>query len=145
MNSAGALREQSWGARLWSRNAAVLLARNTAVSIFVFLLGLAVLWVLVEWAGIAKLPAAGISFIVAHTLHYALGRWWVYRGTERRLVSGFAFFLGNGLVGLGITLMLFEAFLRFTSVHYLAARVLVSLVAGLAMFLLNAILNFKRL
>jgi len=143
--SSAAFQEQSWTARLWSRNAAVLLARNTAVSIFVFLLGLALLWVLVEWGGMAKLPAAAIGFIVAHTLHYALGRWWIYRGTERRLVSGFAFFLGNGLIGLGITLMLFEAFLRFTSVHYLVARVLVSLVAGLAMFLLNAIWNFKRL
>jgi hypothetical protein len=30
-------------ARLWSRNAAVLLARNTAVSVLVFLLGLLLL------------------------------------------------------------------------------------------------------
>jgi len=136
---------QSWGARLWSRNAAVLLGRNTVVSIGVFLFGLALLWLLVEWGGMAKLPAAAIGFICAHTIHYALGRSWIYRGTERRMLPGFAFFLINGLVGLAITLMLFEAFLRFTSVHYLAARVLVSLVAGLAMFLLNAIWNFKRL
>jgi putative flippase GtrA len=140
-----AIQDKSWAERLWSRNAAVLLARNTAVSIFVFLLGLGLLWILVEWGGMAKLPAAAIGFICAHTLHYALGRSWIYRGTERRVVPGFAFFLANGLVGLGITLMLFEAFLRFTSVHYLAARVLVSVVAGLVMFLSNAILNFRRL
>ena len=86
-----------------------------------------------------------IGFICAHTLHYALGRSWIYRGTERRLVSGFVYFLVNGLVGLAITLMLFDAFLRFTTVHYLLARILVSVVAGLAMFLLNAMLNFRRL
>jgi hypothetical protein len=44
-----------------------------------------------------------------------------------------------------VTLLLMEAFLRWTPVHYLVARVLVSVVAGLAMFLSNAIWNFKRL
>ena len=131
--------------RLWSRNAAVLLARNTVVSTLVFLFGLALLWLLVEFARVPKVPAAAAGFILANTLHYALGRAWIYRGTERRVVPGYAFFLVNGLIGLAITLVLFDAFLRFTSIHYLAARVLVSVVAGLAMFLLNAILNFRRL
>ena len=132
-------------ARFLSRHAAVLLARNTAVSIVVFVLGLALLWLLVERAGMGKLPAAAAGFICANSLHYALGRSWIYRGTERRLVPGYAFFLVNGLVGLAITLILFDAFLRFTSIHYLVARILVSVVAGLIMFLLNATLNFRRL
>ena len=135
----------SLAARLWSRNAAVLLARNTAVSIFVFLLGLVTLWLLVEFAGVRKIPAAAAGFILANSLHYALGRSWIYRGTERRLVPGYAFFLVNGSIGLAITLVLFDAFLRFTSIHYLVARIIVSVVAGLAMFLLNATLNFRRL
>ena len=135
----------SLGARLWSRNAAILLARNTAVSILVFLMGLLLLWLLVEHAGVAKVPAAAAGFILANTLHYALGRTWIYRGTERRLVPGYAFFLVNGIIGLVLTLLLFDAFLRFTSIHYLVARVLVSLVAGMVMFLLNATLNFRRL
>lgn len=135
----------SLAARLWSHNAAVLLARNTAVSILVFLLGLLLLWLLVEYAGIRKVPAAAAGFILANSLHYALGRTWIYRGTERRLVPGYAFFLVNGVIGLVITLILFDAFLRFTAIHYLVARILVSIVAGLVMFLLNAILNFRRL
>lgn len=111
----------------------------------VFLLGLGLLWLLVERFGLAKVPAAAAGFILANTLHYALGRTWIYRGTERRVVPGYAYFLTNGLIGLAITLVLFDAFLRFTSIHYLVARILVSLVAGLVMFLLNAILNFRRL
>jgi putative flippase GtrA len=131
--------------RLWSRNAAVLLARNTAVSILVFLLGLGLLWVLVEYYEVAEVPAAAAGFILANTLHYVLGRTWIYRGTERRVVPGYAYFLINGLVGLAITLALFDAFLRFTAIHYVVARILVSVFAGLAMFLLNATLNFRRL
>jgi hypothetical protein len=80
----------------------------------------------------------------ANSIHYALGRSWIYRGTERRLVPGYAF-LVNGGIGLVITLSLFDAFLRFTPIHYLVARILFSVAAGLAMFLLNAMLNFKRL
>ena len=40
---------------------------------------------------------------------------------------------------------LFAALLRWTPINYLVARTLVSVVAGLAVFLLNAILNFRRL
>ena len=131
--------------RVWSKNTGWMLVRNTIVSTAVFLLGLALLWLLVDRAGMAPVPAAAIGFILANSLHYVLGRTWIFRGTDRAVVPGYAYFLTNGLIGLGITLILFDAFLRFTSIHYLVARVLVSVVAGLAMFLLNGILNFRRI
>lgn len=131
--------------RLWSRKAAILLARNTAVSCLVFAIGLTVLWALVELWGVDKLLAAAVGFLVSNTIHYAFGRAWIYRGTEREVASGYAYFLINAGIGLVITIALFAAFLRWTSIHYLVARVIVSLFAGLAMFLLNATLNFKRL
>ena len=87
----------------------------------------------------------GIGFLVSNTIHYAFGRAWIYRGTARPIASGFAYFLINAGVGLVITLGLFAAFLAWTPIHYLAGRVLVSVVAGLAMFLLNAMLNFRAL
>ena len=131
--------------RLWSRKAAVLLARNTVVSCLVFAIGLAVLWALVELWGVDKLVAAAVGFLVSNTIHYALGRTWIYRGTKREVASGYAYFLVNAGIGLVITIALFAAFLRWTSLNYLVARVIVSVFAGLAMFLLNATLNFKRL
>lgn len=131
--------------RLWSKNTGGMLVRNTIVSSGVFLLGLGVLWLLVDRAGVAALPAAAIGFIIANSLHYALGRSWIFRGTERKVVPGYAFFLINGLVGLGITLVLFELFLRFAPFHYLLSRIIVSVFAGLAMFLLNGIFNFRRI
>lgn len=134
-----------WARRLWSRNAAALLGRNTVVSVAVFVFGLALLWLLVEAGHVDKLLATGVTFLIATSLHYMLGRTWIYRGTARKLVSGYGFFLVNALVGLAITLALFEALTRYTPMHYLLARVAVSVVAGLAMFLLNAVLNFRRL
>jgi putative flippase GtrA len=131
--------------RLWSRKAAILLARNTVVSCLVFAIGLALLWALVELWGTDKLVAATVGFLVSNSIHYALGRAWIYRGTERGVAPGYVLFLINAGVGLVITIALFAAFLRWTPIHYLVARVIVSLFAGLAMFLLNATLNFKRL
>lgn len=134
-----------WARRLWSRNAAVLLGRNTVVSVAVFIFGLSLLWLLVEVGRADKLLATGVTFLIATSLHYTLGRTWIYRGTTRKVVQGYGFFLLNAVVGLAITLALFEALTRYTPMHYLLARVAVSVVAGLAMFLLNAVLNFRRL
>lgn len=115
------------------------------VSCLVFGIGLALLWALVELWGVNKLLAAAAGFLVSNSIHYAFGRAWIYRGTERGVASGYAYFLVNAGIGLVITISLFAAFLRWTSMNYLVARVVVSVFAGLAMFLLNAMLNFKRL
>lgn len=130
--------------RLFSKRGAVLLARNTIVSTGVFVFGLAMLWLLVEKAGMPKLPAAALSFIAANTLHYVFGQAWIYRGTQRKLAAGYAYFLVNALVGLGVTLALFAAFLAL-GMHYIPARVVTSVFAGLVLFVLNAVLNFRSL
>lgn len=137
--------EQGLMARLLSRKAGAMLARNTVVSCFAFAFDLALLWALVRWAGIGELPAAAIGFVAANTLHYALGRSWIFRGTERAVASGYVYFLVNAVIGLGVTMALYAAFLRFTGLNYLVARVIVSVFAGLAVFVLNAVLNFRRL
>lgn len=130
--------------RLFRRRGAVLLARNTVVSTFVFLLGLGLLWLMVERLGVAKVPAAGLSFLVSNSIHYLFGRTWIYRGTERKVAAGYAYFLINAVLGLGITVGLFAAFIEL-GLHYLLARVVASVFAGLALFLLNAVLNFRSL
>ncbi len=131
-------------ARLWSRKAARMLARNTVVSCLCFAFDLVLLWLLVR-LGWGKLGAAALGFLAATTLHYALGRSWIFRGTERGVTAGYVFFLGNAVVGLVVTIALYAALLRYTPLNYIVARVLVSVVAGLAVFLLNAVLNFRRL
>lgn len=130
--------------RLWTRRGAVLLARNTVVSIGVFALGLGLLWLLVEEFDVAKLPAAGVSFIAANTIHYVFGRTWIYRGTQRKLAAGYAYFILNAVFGLIVTLLLFSAFMA-VGLNYLIARIVTSIFAGLALFVLNAVLNFRSL
>jgi putative flippase GtrA len=130
--------------RLFSRRSAVLLWRNTVVSTGAFLLGLVLLWLAVERFGVAKVPAAALSFLVANSLHYVFGRTWIYRGTPRKVASGYGIFLINAVVGLVITVGLFAAFVEL-GLHYLLARVVASIFAGLALFVLNATLNFKSL
>lgn len=131
-------------ARLTTRRTGAMLVRNTIVSTFAFLLGLLVLWVLVQRGGVNAVLATAISFLAANSLHYALGRAWIFRGTDRGVRAGYLLFLINSGVGMAITVTLFAALLHFTAIHYLAARVIVSVFAGLAMFVLNAVLNFRQ-
>jgi putative flippase GtrA len=131
-------------ARFFSRRVGRMLVRNTVVSTGAFALGLAVLWLLVQRFDVPEVPAAAVSFLVANTLHYVLGRAWIFRGTKRGVRSGYVIFLVNAAIGLAITVSTFAALLQFTDIHYLVARVIVSVFAGLAIFALNASLNFRQ-
>jgi putative flippase GtrA len=131
--------------RLMSRHAAILLVRNTVVSCGVFSIGLALMWLLVERSGVNATIAAGISFVIGSGLHYLVGRSWVFRGTDRAFGSGLALFLINSALGLVLTMGLFNLLVRFTPMNYLVARTLVSVVVGLLVFVLNAVLTFRRL
>ncbi len=130
--------------RLFSRHAATLLARNTVVSCGIFAFDLALLWALVAQLGMGKLVAAAVAFVAANSIHYIFGRTWIFRGTDRHIASGYVYFLINAGIGLVITIALFAAFIAWTPINYLVARTLVSVVAGLTVFLLNAILNFRH-
>ncbi len=131
--------------RLFSRKAGGMLVRNTIVSCLVFAISIGLLWLLVEYFGVNEVLATGIGFIVANSVHYAFGRTWIYRGTERAVGRGYVYFLASGGLGLAVTMGLYAALLQFTPINYLVARIIVSVFAGLAMFALNATLNFRRL
>ena len=131
--------------RLLSRKAAAMLARNTVVSCMCFAFDLALLRALVQHLHLDKVFAAALGFVAANSLHYMFGRSWIFRGTERGVASGYVYFLANATVGLIVTVMLYAAFLRFTPIDYLVARIIVSAFAGLAVFVLNAVWNFRRL
>ena len=67
---------------------------------------------------------------------------WIFKGTEQAIGRGYAWFLVNAIVGLLLTLFLFWVFMAI-GLHYLVARVIASVFAGLSVFLLNAVLNFR--
>ena len=132
-------------ARIFSRKAAAMLMRNTVVSTMVFGISVAVLWLLVEYAGFDEVVAAAAGFLIANLVHYALGRSWIFPGSDRHVATGYAYFLASAGIGLSLTIVLYAALLRFTAIDYILARILVSIFAGLAMFLFNALINFRRL
>lgn len=127
---------------LMSRAAAVLFLRNAIVSSLTFAVDMALIWLMVSQFGISSYLAVVVGFIIANALHYGLARLWVFQETERGVVIGYLYFLGNALIGLGIIMGGFALLTDLFDMHYLVARVLVSLFAGVLVFILNATLNF---
>ena len=138
------IRRKGLWSRLTSLRVGKMLARNTVVSCFVFVVGLGVLWAMVDLLHWDPTLSAGASFLIANSLNYLIGRKWVFKGTDRSFTSGFVFFLLNALAGLIVTMALFELLVRYTPIHYLLARASVSLAAGLLIFVLNAVFNFRK-
>lgn len=132
-------------AGLFSRATGAMLVRNTAISCLIFAINIALLYALVERGGMSPLPAAVLAFIVANSFQYVLARKWVFRGTDRGVASGYAYALINAGLGLAVTIALYAVVIRFTAIDYMTGRVLVSLVAGLVVFVLNATFNFGRI
>jgi putative flippase GtrA len=133
------------GTKMAESRSAKLFGRNTIASFFAFGIDIALLWTLVEMAGLTYLPAATVAFLFAMSIHYVLSRIWVFRKSERGLATGYFYFLINAGIGLMVTLAAFWALINILDVHYLMARVVASIVAGLLVFFLNAVFNFKAI
>ena len=140
---AGALAEA--GTKLAGSRGARLFGRNTLASFLAFGIDIALLWMLVELSGLAYLAAAAIAFMVAMSVHYVISRIWVFAGSRRGMATGYLYFLINAGIGLVVTLAVFWALLELLGIHYLFARLVASILAGLVVFFLNAVFNFKAL
>jgi putative flippase GtrA len=133
------------GAHPATGNGAALFARNAVASTVSFAFDLAMLWSFKQYTRVPEMAAVAIAFLIAMTLHYALARIWVFRGSGRGVASGYLYFLVNAAVGLAVTLAFFWLLSRIPGFHYLASRALASVVAGIVVFLLNAVFNFRQL
>ena len=131
--------------RLLGRRGRNLYFRNAAVSSLAFLLDLLFIWSMVERAGLDRFLAVAAGFLLANAFHYLLARIWVFRGTERGLLTGYVYFLGNALFGLAIIMATFALLTEVLAVPYLLARLAASLCAGTLVFVMNATLNFRQL
>ena len=133
------------GTRVAESRSAKLFGRNTVASFFAFGIDIALLWILVETVGLVYLPAAAIAFLVAMSVHYVVSRIWVFKASERGMATGYFYFLVNAGIGLVVTLAAFWALMNLLDLHYLLARVVASIVAGILVFFLNAVFNFKAI
>ena len=122
-----------------------MLARNTVVSCCCFAFDLALLWALVRCGGLGQ--AAGGGDRLRRREHAPLCARPIAGSSAAPIArsrSGYVFFLVNAGVGLAVTMVLYAAFLRYTPINYLVARMMVSVFAGLAVFVLNAVLEFPQ-
>ncbi|MFN3944735.1 MAG: GtrA family protein [Allosphingosinicella sp.] len=137
VKKAGSAAAHSRGAKLFGR--------NTVASIVAFTIDIALLFAFVEWVGLSYLVGATVAFLIAMTVQYVISRIWVFSHSDQGLVKGYVLFLLNAGVGLVITLAAFAALLWWAGLHYLIARLIASAIAGIAVFFLNAVFNFKEL
>ena len=128
------------------RRGGKLFVRNTWTSLIAFSLDLVILWVLVNFAGMAQIVAASIGFLVGISVHYLLSRKFVFPHSEREVGRGYIYFMLNAGVGLIVTIGLFWGLMALLpQVHYLVLRGIASIAAGVVVFVLNAVFNFKEL
>lgn len=134
----------TWRERLLGPRGRWLYIRNAAASTLSFMVDLLLILLLVERAGVDRMAAVAIAFVLANVLHYLLARAWIFRGSGRGLAAGYVYFLGNALFGLVVILGSFALLTQELGVPYVAARVAASLCAGTLVFVLNATLNFRH-
>jgi putative flippase GtrA len=133
------------GEKIAESKRARLFGKNTIASAFVFGIDIALLWLFVELADLSYLPAAALAFLIAMSIHYVISRLWVFKQSDRGIASGYFYFLINTCIGLLVTLATFWALINLLDFHYLLARVGASIIAGILVFVLNGVFNFKEI
>jgi putative flippase GtrA len=128
-----------------AKRGARMFGKHSLASAAAFAFDLALLVALIEFAGLSWLPAATIAFAAANLVLYVLSRIWVFPDSDRGVATGLAYFMVVALIGLGVTLGTMALLVDGAGLHYAIGRVIASIAAGVVVFLLNAIFNFKAL
>jgi len=115
----------------------------SVIGISTFGLDLAILYLLTDVFGWHYVLSAGIAFLVAVSINYALSRKVVFRGTERSAHHGYAIYLGITAVGLGAVMGLMALLVGALGWHYLSSRVIVAGAVGIWNYLMNLYVNFR--
>lgn len=144
MTKATTTKHESLWDRLWTPHVGKMFIRNTVVSTGTFLISLALMAIFVQWFHMGPNWASGISFLAATTTHYFFGRKWIFAGSKRSVGTGYVYFLITAGIGTVVTVWVFNFVMVHTHLHYLMARIIASIFAGLAMFIINVTVNFKE-
>jgi putative flippase GtrA len=125
------------------RKGVVRFFRYAGVGGSTFAFDLLILWLMTEFMGIPYYVSTPLAFVIAVSLNYFASRLLVFKGTERRVDHGYAYFItvagGGAFLITASVAFLTETFLF----HYLVARVLVACVVGILNYLFNLHFNFK--
>lgn len=117
--------------------------RYALVGVSTLAFDLVLLYIVTELFGVPYYISTPAAFLVAVTINYFISRKFVFRGTERRIHHGYAYFIAVALVGAFVTTSLVAFLVSFAHLYYLLARVLVAGIIGIGNYLLNLYLNFR--
>lgn len=126
-----------------SRAALVRFARYALVGGGTFALDLAFIALMTELFGLPYYVSTAIGFPLAVSLNYFISRRFVFKGTQRRIHHGYAYFLGIALLGATVVTTGVTLLVIFAGMHYFPARILVACVVGMGNYLFNLYLNFR--
>ena len=117
-------------------------ARYAIVGVSTLCLDLGMLYAAVSIIGIPYYLATPCSFLIAVSCNYLLSRRFVFKGTERTLHAGYAYFAAVAILGALLTTGLVAALVSLFGMYYLLARVIVAGVIGMGNYLFNLHINF---
>ncbi len=87
-----------------------------------FIIELAVLYSLTEFAGINYLTSAFWAFVVSVIVNYIMCAYWVFAAKKRSLAKTIVF-AATSVAGLGINQLCMWTFVEFVGLHYMLAKV----------------------
>ena len=125
------------------KDSVVRFARYSIVGVSTLLFDLALLFILTTYSGIPYYFSTGISFLIAVSINYAISRSAVFKGTERKISTGYIYFIGIALIGALLTTVSVYLLVTYLHLYFLLARVFVAGFIGVGNYVSNLYLNFK--
>ncbi|KND49717.1 MAG: hypothetical protein AB203_01365 [Parcubacteria bacterium C7867-008] len=104
---------------------------------------LILLYIATDIYGVPYYISTPIAFLIAVSLNYVISRRFVFKGTERRMHHGYAYFMTIGFIGSLLTTGLVTIVVSTTGLYYLYARFIVATIIGLGNYLFNLYVNFR--
>lgn len=115
----------------------------SSVGVSTFAFDLAMLSLFTDILGMQYLIATAIAFLVAVSANYFLSRRFAFKETERKLTSGYIYFLQFAISGMILTTFLMWLLTNATGLHYLLVRITIACFVGILNYLLNLYFNFR--
>lgn len=126
-----------------SLSSLVRFARYAVVGVSTLAFDLLLLAGLTEVLHIPYYIGTPFAFLVAVSINYALSRKFVFKGTERPVHHGYAYFILIAAAGAAAITGAVYVLVTYLGVYYLVARIGVAGVIGLVNYLSNLHLNFR--
>lgn len=117
--------------------------RYAVVGVSTLSFDLVLLYIATELLHIPYYVSTAGAFLIAVSINYFISRAHVFKGTERAIHHGYAYFIAVALLGAFLTTSLVTLLVSFVHLYYLFARVLVAGFIGIGNYLFNLYVNFR--